>query len=210
MKEKFLILDNVISKSYLEQLVNNIFDYNWKFTSNLTYDDDKDYINSLDLEYGFNAFLTESQKYFMLPLILKICDLSGIKITTKEQVTKITPRLQAMLSSDNQINDIHVDSGKKHYVIIYYPHNIDGETILYNETTSDLNFSKFNKLDLNERMNLTQNFTILERIQPRENRALIFNGDRYHASSSPSKGPRCIINVNIDFDQEDKGVINYS
>ena len=210
MKEKFLILDNVISKSYLEQLVDNIFDYNWKFSSNLTYGNNKDYVNSLDLEYGFNATLTESQRYFILPLMFEICDLSGIKITNKNQVDRIVPRLQTMLSSNNQINDIHIDRGENHYVIIFYPHNIDGETILYNETTLDLSYSKYNKMNPYEKKEATKNFTILEKISPRENRAVVFNGNRYHASSSPSKGPRCIINMNINFEDENIKSPNYS
>jgi hypothetical protein len=211
MKEKFLILDNVISKSYLEQLIDNIFDYNWKFSSNLTYGDNKDYVDSLDMEYGFSASLTESQRHFILPLILKICDLSDIKITNKNQVDRITPRLQTMLSSNNQINDIHIDSGENHYVIIFYPHNIDGETILYNETNLDLSYPKYDKMNPYERKEATKNFTILKKISPKENRAVVFNGNRYHASSSPSKGPRCIININIDYDEtKNKKNLNYS
>jgi hypothetical protein len=209
MKEKFLILDNVISKSYLEQLVDNIFDYNWKFSSNLTYGDNKDCANSLDLEYGFNATLTESQRYFILPLTLKICDLSGIKITNKNQVDRIVPRLQTMISSNNQINDIHIDRKENHYVIIFYPHNIDGKTILYNETTLDLNYSKYDKMNPYEKKEATKNFTILEKISPKENRAVVFNGNRYHASSSPCKGPRCIININVNFENENIKSLNY-
>lgn len=206
MKENFLILDNVVSESYLKQFIDNIFDYNWRFSSNLTHGD---YTNSLDFEYGFSACLTENQVHFILPLIFDICDLSNIKITNKNQVSRIVPRLQTMLSPINQINDIHVDSRENHYVIIFYPHNIDGETILYNETTSNLSYSKFNKMSPFEKKEYTKKFTILEKIQPKENRALVFNGNRYHASSSPSKGPRCIININVNFESQYIKSLNY-
>lgn len=211
MKEKYLVFDNVISKTYLKQLVDNIFDYDWKFSSNLTYGNEEKYVNSQDFEYGFNSSLTKEQRYFILPLIFKICDLSNIEILNKNQISRITPRLQTMLSSNNEINDIHIDREQNHYVIIFYPHNIDGDTILYNQTTLDLSYSKFNKMNFEEKKEATKNFTILKKITPKENRVVVFNGNRYHASSSPSKGPRCIININIDYDEtKNKKNLTYS
>ena len=204
IKKKFLVFDNIISKTYLTKLVDNIFDYNWKFCSNLTYGNEEIYVNLQDFEYGFNAVLTTEQIYFILPLILETCDLSNIEISNLNQISRITPRLQTMLSSNNAINDIHTDKEKNHYVIIFYPHNIDGDTILYNQTTSDLNFSKYENMNFKEKKEATKNFTILEKITPKENRVVVFNGNRYHSSSSPSKGPRCIININIDFNEINK------
>jgi hypothetical protein len=164
VQEKFLIFDDVISKTYLKQLIDNIFDYDWKYSSNLTYGNGEQTVNFHDFEYGFNAVLTNEQKYFILPLILKICDLSNIKILNKNQISKITPRLQTMISSNNEINDIHIDEEQNHYVIIFYPHNIDGDTILYDQTTLDLSWSKFNKMaNSEETKEATKNFTILKK-----------------------------------------------
>lgn len=199
MKEKFLIFNDVISKTYLKQLVDNIFDYDWKFSSNLTYGNGEGNVNSENFEFGFTASLTKEQKYFILPLILKICDLSGIEISNKNQISRIIPRLQTMISSGNEINDIHVDKNQNHYVIIFYPHDIDGDTILYDQTIFDLSFEKLNKMNSKQRKEVTKNFTILKKISPKENQVVVFNGNRYHASSSPSKGPRCVININIDY-----------
>ena len=55
-----------------------------------------------------------------------------------------------------------------------------------------------------ERGDITKKFTILKKIKPQKNRAVIFNGNRFHSSSSPSKGPRCIVNINVLFD--DNGI----
>lgn len=209
--EKFLIFDNVLSPSYLKKLVDNIFDYNWRFHSNLTHDNSKNDVNLYDFEYGLNAELTESQSMLMLPLILTLCDMSGIEIIDMERIIRIAPRLQMMMSPTNKINDIHVDTNDyDHYVIIFYPHTIDGDTILYNQTTSDINPQKLLNLSIEERKSVTDNFTILERIQPKENRALVFNGNRYHASSSPSMGPRCIININIKCENKSKNILDYN
>jgi hypothetical protein len=211
MKEKYLVFDNIISETYSKQLIDNIFDYNWKFSSNLTYGNNEENVNFQDFEYGFNATLTKEQKYFILPLILKICDLSDIEILNKNQISRITPRLQTMLSSNNEINDIHTDKEQNHYVIIFYPHNIDGDTILYNQTTLDLSYSKFSKMNFEEKKKATKSFTILKKITPKKNQVIVFDGNRYHASSSPSKGPRCIININIDYAETKKEKnLNYS
>lgn len=211
IKKKFLIFDDIISKTYLTQLVDNIFDYNWKFFSNLTYGNEERYVNLQDFEHGFNSILTKEQKYFILPLILKICDLSNIEISNPNQISRITPRLQTMLSNNNCTNDIHIDKEQNHYVIIFYPHNIDGDTILYDQTTLDLNFSKYESMNFKEKKEATKNFSILKRITPKENRVVVFNGNRYHASSLPSKGPRCIININIDYYETKKEKkLNYS
>jgi hypothetical protein len=199
MKDKFLILDDVLSQTYLKYLIDYIFDVDWKFFSNLTYGN---YLNDTDYEYGFTGKLSENQKHFFLPLIFEICDRCNIKINDLNQISRIDPRLQTKLSSTCEVNDIHVDSDKGHYAIIFYPHDIDGETILYNETTSDLSYHKFSQMPQEERDDLTKKFTILKKIEPKKNRAVIFNGNRFHSSSSPSKGPRCIVNINVLFDND--------
>lgn len=83
--KKFLIFDNVISENYLRGLVDNIFNYNWKFSSNITFGDEESVVNLVDFEYGFYSELTIDQKYFILPLIYKICDLSNIEVKSKSK-----------------------------------------------------------------------------------------------------------------------------
>lgn len=172
--KKFLIFDNVISENYLRGLVDNIFNYNWKFSSNITFGDEESVVNLVDFEYGFYSELTIDQKYFILPLIYKICDLSNIEVKSKAQILRMVPRLQTMMSHNNEINDIHLDMNKSHYVIIFYPHDIDGETILYDQTTSDCSFLDFSKMSIDERKNMKNNFTILKKIKPKKNRAFSF------------------------------------
>lgn len=194
MSDNFLIIDNIISKTYLMHLVDKIFDINWRFSSNITYGN---YFPDND-EPGLNGALTEEQKMFILPLVLKICDMSNISIQNINQISRITPRIQTLWTQESKITDIHIDSDIEHYVIIFYPHTSDGKTILYNETTSELNGKIFSKMNVNQKREATKNFSILKKVDSVENRALIFNGNRYHSSYTSSKGPRCIINININ------------
>jgi hypothetical protein len=55
--------------------------------------------------------------------------------------------------------------------MVYYLNDSDGDTFLFNEKYGD-GFS---------------DFTVMERISPKKNRAVIFEANRYHASSNPSQ-----------------------
>lgn len=208
MSDNFLIIDNIISKTYLRYLVDKIFDINWKFSSNMTYADGNYFPDNN--EPGLSGILTEEQKMFILPLVFKICDMSNISIQNINQISGITPRLHTFWTQESRITDIHIDTDIEHYVIIFYPHTSDGKTILYNETTSELNGKIFSKMNINQRREATKNFSILKKVDSVENRALIFKGNNYHSTYTSSKGPRCIININIDIIKNSKNEKTFS
>ena len=63
-------------------------------------------------------------------------------------------------------------------------------------------FIDMRKYLISENINLAsvenQNeLNIIKRISPKKGRALVFNGNRYHSSSGPTKDIRCIINFDI-------------
>jgi len=68
-------------------------------------------------------------------------------------------------------NQPHMDSTNTTYSMVYYLNDGDGDTFLFNEKYGD-EFS---------------DFTVMERISPKKNRAVIFEANRYHASSNPSQ-----------------------
>lgn len=82
------------------------------------------------------------------------------------------------------IHDPHVDFLEEHYTaLFYFSSEIDaGHTYIYDKA-SDMN--------------------VLDKIEPRENRVLLFKGDVYHSSSAPEKVFKRIA-VNVNF----KGSIN--
>jgi hypothetical protein len=76
------------------------------------------------------------------------------------------------------VSPFHQDYNKPHLVVIYYINDSDGDTIL--------------KLSNGEIINVT----------PRKGRALIFNGELYHAGTSPLKNKfRIVFNMNIKIKQ---------
>ena len=72
----------------------------------------------------------------------------------------------------------HIDSTNEHKVLIYYPINSDGNTIL---------FKKEN-----------EKYTIIDKIEPKQGRFLLFDGNTYHAAQPPMKNDfRLTLNFNI-------------
>jgi len=64
----------------------------------------------------------------------------------------------------------------------------DGDTIIYNETADDI--QNLPGLD-------TSMLTIKQTVTPRKGRVVLFNGRRYHSSSTPTTDKRCVINFNV-------------
>ena len=73
-----------------------------------------------------------------------------------------------------QVNPRHIDDTAPHLVMVYYVNSVDGETHLYDGDT------------------------IAHRVKPKKGRAVIFDGQIEHASSSPVEHRyRCILNYNL-------------
>jgi len=64
---------------------------------------------------------------------------------------------------------LHTDNPDRHFVGIYYVNDCDGETILHG----------------------------LDKIKPKKNRLILFDGGTLHKIQYPTKGYRCVININF-------------
>jgi hypothetical protein len=83
----------------------------------------------------------------------------------------------------------HIDMpGIKHKSVIYYLHNSDGNTCLYKEE-KPLDSHNYPELE---------SLTLAEKVQPKANRLLIFDGNHWHTGESPVDSPkRVIFNMNF-------------
>ena len=83
-------------------------------------------------------------------------------------------------------DNIHVDVKYEHLVCLYYVNDSDGDTFIFDKTSKDTPFLlKSTKLE------------VVQKVTPKKGRVVLFNGNRYHSSSGPTKGIRCILNFNI-------------
>lgn len=79
-------------------------------------------------------------------------------------------------------NAAHTDQNYPHKVLLYYINDSDGDTFLFNEQFGQ----EFDK------------FTIKERVTPKQGSAVLFDGQRFHASSNPiTSFKRLAINFNF-------------
>lgn len=85
-----------------------------------------------------------------------------------------------------EYDNIHVDVNYEHLVCLYYVNDSDGDTFLFDKTKKELPYlTKDSKLE------------IVKKVSPKKGRVVLFNGNRYHSSSGPTKNIRCIINFNV-------------
>lgn len=89
--------------------------------------------------------------------------------------------------SDNLYGGPHFDSTVPGLLTgIYYIHDVDGDTLLYNEVWDEDDFEEIGP----------ESLTLQARISPKKNRLVLFNGHTYHSASVPSSGVRYVININ--------------
>lgn len=68
----------------------------------------------------------------------------------------------------------HIDFPVPHTVLLYYVNDADGNTVFFN-----------NKKE------------VVQEVEPRKGRLLVFDGTVYHGGGIPRTGPRCVVNYNL-------------
>mgnify|MGYP003140463532 CR=1 FL=1 len=186
------VIDNFLTKSYHKELLDlmNSPDFSWYYEANITTyklgDNPKNLKNKLN-NFGFShifwdhngmrdsnvAFLWKAGLYQIMDAIN-----SNVILRSRGDMTMYTPK--------EKIHDPHVDFYFKNYSTIFYVNNSDGDTIYYNQRLLD----KDNPIP--------HNLEIVDRVSPKANRVVIFEGDVIHTGCSPNKHTnRIIINSNF-------------
>jgi len=106
-----------------------------------------------------------------------------------QSVTNIRAQLQLPLNRPMGRGIPHVDKhdDKPYKVCLYYVNDVDGDTVLYKQTTKNSTLEEIKQGKVDE----------LTRITPKKGRSIIFDGDVYHRASRPTTDLRCVINYNI-------------
>ena len=167
---------------YLDQNVSGVHDHNFpnykKFSA-----PEADYTGN---QYGFYHFALDQNgnksPFFekILPLIYSLEEKT--KVTVNE-LYRIRVALTTSIGKEVQHHP-HVDLFDPHKVLLYYVNDSDGDTFMFNEFYSP----DEEKTD----------FTIKQKVTPKKNRAIVFDGLRYHNSSKPVNNTARYI-INIDF-----------
>ena len=158
--EKFVSLNNIQDNIYDLPQMTSTFVNEGRVTSDMFF-----YFNKLVPLY--NAI----QSYFNYTFDYNII---RCKANLKHQV----PELYL-----DKFNPPHIDAKFKHWVLIYYINNSDGDTIIFNE--------QYNP------NTVTSNFSIDQKISPKQGRLIFFPGHKFHSANFPIKSPTRLILNNV-------------
>ena len=191
------IIDNFLTKTYhkniLEILAGDKFE--WVYNDNITgpawtaqmAHPEPPHFN----EYGFTHTFWNEEKGatspfapFIQPLLYQILDITNCDLIWRARADMVT------WSKEDFIYPAHIDYPFPNTATVFYVNETDGDTIFYNAKRTDVADYK----DLKE----------YDRVSPKANRLVLFDGDFLHTGCSPTKHKqRILINSNY-IKQHDK------
>lgn len=189
-----IIIDNVIDLDYQERLKSLLLgkDFPWFYLEDVTNEKNKLTQKRPALVHTFIRDGEQNSSYVneLLPLIETACRKANIGI---EGIYRIKTFLQMPLVNEiigeDILDTVHIDTTLDHWVMIYYPIDCDGHTVILNkEYTDELGMYPVFE-NVSER--------IVKKVEPKQGRVLFFRGNIYHTAEQPKKGIRCIINFNL-------------
>ena len=185
----FKVIDNYLTKSYhkeiQERLTGNSFP--WYYNSNSSFVVDNPTDTPIFNEYGFShpfwendakngVMLLDSDYFsknfatFIKPFLLQVMDTIGCDMILRCRADMVT------WSPEEFIHPAHIDFPFPNVATVYYVNDTDGDTIIYGQDRLE----------------------IKERVSPKANRLVIFDGDILHTGSSPTKHKtRILLNSNF-------------
>jgi hypothetical protein len=200
--DEVIIIDDVVWPEKQDEIENVFFTKNlaWKFFTDVAIPENE--IKALGitkLTPGIGASILQDQPHYINQPLLDLtetivhnaCSKLGLvcdKIIQGRSFITFPLREELRKEYDN----IHIDLNYDHMVCLYYVNDVDGDTVLFEETAGSFK----NKTVLKEKLQKNE-FKIAYRVTPKKGRCIVFNGKRYHSSSGPTKGVRCIINFNF-------------
>ena len=184
-----LVFDNVIDIDYQNTIKEILlgdrqykgYDFPWYLTHDVTKPAKDDSQKRPAFFHGYVDYPSELSSSFH-DLFTELIQNSCGKLRL-ENVRVIQGRsfCQLPISSDKMSVDTpHIDTKDDHFVMLYYVCDSDGDTIIYNETVE------------------SENYTIQQRITPKQGRVVLFDGAYYHTAEQPLNNIRCVVNYNLE------------
>ena len=179
------VIDNFISERYSNFIFEKCSGLKWTFVPDISLG------NTAQRSvpgFSYNFFLhkdfnnkepktIEEQEYsFIAPMLMEAINSFNLPYSCFDSLFRSRARLTLAndrLSDNEKIDNPHIDYQIPHLVLLYYVNTTDGDTVMF------------------------ENGTVRDRIPPKRGRCILFDGSVLHASSTPSLGPRIVINNNI-------------
>ena len=184
-----LVFDNVIDIDYQNTIKEILlgdrqykgYDFPWYLTHDVTKPAKDDSQKRPAFFHGYVDYPSELSSSFH-DLFTKLIQNSCGKLRL-ENVRVIQGRSFCQLPISSEVVSVdtpHIDTKDDHFVMLYYVCDSDGDTIIYNETVE------------------SENYTIQQRITPKQGRVVLFDGAYYHTAEQPLNNIRCVVNYNLE------------
>lgn len=195
MIDQVYVIDDVIPKNYQELIKDTVFHtYNhpWYLKRSLSENTVSPFPNEgfADAPGFANVFynklgVTNPEMFNkVMPLAHTACESIDFKI---KDILFGRSFLQFPLTTHEGMTNPHVDVDQEHLVCLYYVMDADGETVF---------FDKKDEPPGSPRPSFKE-FEIIHKIEPKQGRVVLFNGNIYHANILPKNGMRCVVNFNL-------------
>jgi len=178
MNNKIIVIDNVLPQSYADSIESTLFSptFPWFYTDDITYAiGSREQLQSMTFGFFhllFSDGIQHSNFFSYFEPIVHIALDKSVGLN-KPYVLQARSFMQLPIQNKNEYNNKHIDSHLPHFVVLYYVNDSDGDTFLFDGPE------------------------IRQRVSPKKNRAVIFDGSIYHASSNPNTTKRAVINFNV-------------
>jgi hypothetical protein len=187
-----VILDNAISKEYQDYLENLLLDNTdlpWHLIRNL---------NQLKLEQNNISTpglsiqsISDGKDHGMLALVFKSLTYNlaeKLNISVKQIINARTfLQLPGGNLNEKVDKEFHVDCAKPHIVLLYYVNESDGNTVILKQRYP-FSHGKISGLIKGD---------VLQEIEPKKGRVVMFDGSHFHSSTIPTSQLRCVINIDL-------------
>jgi hypothetical protein len=178
MNGQIIVIDDVLPESYADSIEGTLFSptFPWFYTDDITYEiGSREELQSMTFGF-FHLLFSEGRQHsnffsYFEPIVHIALD-KTIKLKNP-YVLQARSFMQFPIKNKKEYNNKHIDTRTPHFVVLYYVNDSDGDTFLFEGTD------------------------IRQRISPKKNRVVIFDGSIYHASSNPDTNKRAVINFNV-------------
>jgi hypothetical protein len=139
-------------------------------------------VKTQDVPYWTAGILPSTYGYpDFVQLINKFCLKHGIQYNSMGRVKlNVTPWIE-----DAWTLYPHVDKSTPHYIFLYYVHDSDGDTVLYNEQFTG--------------EKIEPPLSVMRSITPKRGAAFVVDGRHFHGITPPkAHSVRSVINANLD------------
>jgi Rps23 Pro-64 3,4-dihydroxylase Tpa1-like proline 4-hydroxylase len=172
------VIDDFVDEEYHLQLLKLLsgHQFNWTYLDDISYNIDgkrSDELSSyglVNMLYCVPTNYISPQYAFIDPLVKSALHQSGC-----ERIHRVRAAM-SLYTNPKFLHQRHIDFESKHIAAVYYVNESDGETVIYKDNGND----------------------ILQSVEPKANRIVIFEGNLWHTHYSPNKHKnRIILNFNF-------------